>query len=98
MTFLIVPASRNRFTRSSANAAVCTSSCEAPRGNSSVARSLPFTWMAMVTVSSTSSAVSCSGHAAYATVPVCPSRCQSSSARCGPNGASSSTNGSSSER
>ena len=52
---------------------------------------LPFTWATSVTVFSTRRAASGSGQGPNATLGPNPSRSQSSSARCGAKGASSST-------
>src|SRR5699024_8653919 len=53
-----------RWTLPEASASSSTAARSSPRGAASVSRSLPFTWTASVTRSSTSSAGSNSGHAA----------------------------------
>src|SRR5690606_33715210 len=72
-----------RWTFSLASASASSSGCGSPLATVSVSRSLPFTWTAMVTSSSTSSAGSTSGQPAFATSPLSPSARQPSSARCG---------------
>mmetsp|Transcript_14672 Transcript_14672/g.62953 ORF Transcript_14672/g.62953 Transcript_14672/m.62953 type:complete len:258 (-) Transcript_14672:1835-2608(-) len=71
------------------------SACVASAASSIFPRIFPFTCTASVTVSSTSSDVSASGHASYALEPSWPSMPHSSSERCGAYGPSSSTKGSS---
>src|SRR5205085_3058922 len=83
--------SRMRATLSEASAIASSASLPVPLGAERVSRSLPLTWTAMVTWSSTRRAGSAAGHSASAISPSRPIAAQSCSARCGTIGATSRT-------
>src|SRR5690242_315404 len=80
--FGALPSSR-RTTLSLASAAASVAARSVPLGSVSVSRSLPLTWIAIVTSSSTSNAGSTAGQGALATRPSWPAAAQASSATCG---------------